>query len=119
MDINKTRALREQGYTYREIERETGVPRSTAQRIIKSSPHWDGSGVQTTSNGNADYRRSLLVHLPFYYFCPDCGKEQRHAWLCLECGRFLTAECDDNCCYVEGFDLSDVTRRPEIIEYDD
>lgn len=111
MDINNIRALRKQGYTIREIERKTGVPRSTVHRIIQSNLNRDENTGHFFSSGYANDGGSLLVHLPFSYFCPSCGHKQNHAWFCLDCGKFLTAECDDNCCYVEGFDLSDVTRR--------
>ena len=108
--------LKRQGLTIRDISNETGIPRSTVHKIIRSSPSEDNNDGQVAFNGYADNGRSLLVHLPYNYFCPGCGGEQNHAWLCLECGIFFTAECDEDFCCVDGFDLSDVTRRAELIE---
>ena len=110
MDKNdEIRALREQGCTIREISQKTDVPRSTVHNILKSDQEKD---MVIQCQG----QKGLLFHLPFTYFCPECGKEQRHAWLCPLCGKFLPAECDqEGCCY-EGFDLSEVKRKAEIIE---
>jgi hypothetical protein len=94
-------ALRLQGETVRAISQKTGVPRSTVQQIIKRR-------IDKDMDSYEEWENSLLVHLPVTFFCPSCGKEQRHAYLCPVCGKFIPAECEtDGCCY-EGFDLSAV-----------
>ena len=98
------KALREQGCTIRDISQITGIPRSTVHRILKSR---QDKYVDIECQG----QNRLIFHFPFTYFCPECGKEQRHAWLCPLCGKFIPVECDkDNCCW-EGFDLSEVKRK--------
>lgn len=97
------RTLREQGCTIRDISQKTGVPRSTVHSILKSDQEKD-MFIQCQG------QKGLLFHLPFTYFCPECGKEQRHAWLCPLCGKFVPAECGkEGRCY-KGFDLSEVKR---------
>ena len=95
-------ALREKGCTIREISQKTDVPRSTVHNILKSSQE-----EYDTTEDPALQR--LFFHLPFTYFCPSCGKEQRHAWLCPICGKFIPAECE---CWWAEFNLSEVKRRP-------
>jgi hypothetical protein len=36
-----------------------------------------------------------ILHLPFAFECPICGKEQQHVLICLLCGALLPAECED------------------------
>lgn len=108
--------LKRQGLTIRDISNETGVPRSTVHKIIRSSPSEDSNDGQVAFNGYADNGRSLLVHLPYNYFCPGCGHQQNHDWLCFKCGRFFPAKCIEDCSYSEGFYLSEVTRKAELIE---
>jgi hypothetical protein len=94
-------ALRKQGKTIRAISQKTGIPRSTVHQIIKRKIDKDVDSLEEREN-------SLLIHLPVTFFCPSCGKEQRHAYLCPICGKFIPAECEtDDCCW-EGFDLSAV-----------
>lgn len=94
--------MRKQGLTFRDISQKTGIPRSTVHNIIKKR------GVEKDMDSFDEWAASLLVHLPVTFFCPRCGKEQRHAFLCPLCGKFIPAECEtDDCRFVE-FDLSTV-----------
>ena len=99
--INEILKLREEGYTIREISEGTGVPRSTAHRILQQRE----VNKETTWE---EFDKAFLVHLPISFFCPRCGKEQRHAYLCPECGKFIPAECDSEECALVEFDLSNV-----------
>ncbi len=111
------RALREQGLTIRDIAERTNIPKSTVHKILQSNPGEDVVFANIVPDEDGiDWTKAIYIHLPYTYFCPECGKEQRHAWLCPLCGKFLPAECDqEGCCY-EGFDLSEVKRKAEIIE---
>ena len=97
---NKIIALRKAGNTIRAISQETGIPRSTVHQIIKRSMD---KGVDSFVGW-----QSLLVHLPVTFFCPSCGKEQNHVYICPLCGKFVPAECETADCCWEGFDLSEV-----------
>lgn len=86
--------LRAKGLTVRQIGQEVNLPKSTVHKFLK------GIGIRRCEEG-------FLVHLPYTYFCPNCGREQNHAWLCLECGKFLPAECSEDACY-KGFELGQI-----------
>ena len=109
--------LRSKGFTIRDISRITDVPKSSVHKILKSGLPVDsnecshGNDGQNPMVGQGVEPRPLLVHLPYRYFCPGCGREQNHALLCLDCGLFLPAECGDDCSYYEGFSLSEVMHR--------
>lgn len=106
-------ALREQGCTIRDISQKTGVPRSTVHNILKSSQEQQQEEEEEEEEViQCQGQKGLLFHLPFTYFCPECGKEQRHAWLCPVCAKFLPAECDGDNCWRAEFDLSEIKRGP-------
>ena len=94
-------ALRKEGHTIREISEKTDVPRSTVHRILQRHETEEETVWE-------ELDRALLVHLPITFFCPRCGKEQRHAYLCPLCGKFIPAECDSEECATVEFDLSTV-----------
>jgi len=98
--------LRELGYSFRAIERLTGIPKSTAHKYYWKAIKAKKDIVFTTMPFSAGF----YVHFPFYFICPNCGKKQNHAWLCRCCGKFIPAECDYDGCFREGFDLSKVRR---------
>ena len=93
--------LRKEGYTIREISEKTDVPRSTVHRILQQC-EVDEETIWE------ELDRALLVHLPVTYFCPRCGKEQRHAYLCPLCGKFIPVECYSKECATVEFNLSTV-----------
>ena len=51
-----------------------------------------------------------LLHLPYSFECPVCRKEQQHVLMCLLCGAFFPAECDEQAHSEapEGFDLNGI-----------
>ena len=109
--ILQIKTLRKQGLTIREIAERTGIPRSTIHKMlenvqVKGEP-------ETEVEPEVDIDKLQLIHLPYIYFCPRCGREQNHVFLCLECGKFLPADCLDDACYEEAFDLSQVKRKQE------
>ena len=38
----------------------------------------------------------VVLHLPYVFECPICGKEQQHVFLCLLCGGVFPAECGED-----------------------
>ena len=39
---------------------------------------------------------SQVIHLPYTFFCPICGKEQQHLLFCVLCGAVFPAECEEH-----------------------
>ncbi len=49
-----------------------------------------------------------FVHLPYTFFCPECGLEQNHAFICADCGMLIPAECGENDDCGKGFYLREL-----------
>lgn len=114
---HKVRNLRQEGLTIREIAQKTGIPKSTVHKLLQGSPYMDKTNESASPPmDKVTHKVELaedslrLIHLPYTYYCPNCGREQNHVILCLECGKFLPAECVEDTCYSEGFDLGQVER---------
>ncbi len=111
--IDEVRALRQKGLTIREIAQRTGVPRSTVHKwLSRRSPSVDKDNgsvspqMDKVSEGTIKYYFQL-IHMPFTFRCPHCGREQNHAFLCLLCGEFIPSNCKDAGCSA-GFKFSEI-----------
>lgn len=118
--VKKVRELRERGLSYREIEKQTGISygaaytygKETAKHHAKVQIHIEGMGEKGRAElerktremvemiGGAgsvvfefDGTQLALVHLPYTIICPECGAENNHIQLCLDCGGGLCVEC--------------------------
>jgi hypothetical protein len=104
MELNETIAvLRRHGLSVREIEKVTGVPKSTIHHLIKQS------GIHVIRNDavTVDGHKFYMIHFPYTFYCPGCGLEQNHAWICVECGVLIPAECEPNKACAQGFNISE------------
>ncbi len=86
-------ALRWNGLPIRVIAKVTGVPKSSVHRIISRLPR-----ITPNKNEPDEYEglKFYFVHLPYTFFCPGCGLEQNHAWVCGDCRMLIPAECEKN-----------------------
>lgn len=118
--IKETKKLRERGLSFREIEKQMGISYGAAfyhARDIKQHQtrvliHIENLGEEERAKlerktqelvktiggaGSAVYdmdgTQLALVHLPYVAVCPECGAENNHVRLCLECGGALCASC--------------------------
>jgi len=98
MEMNEIiKVLKQHGASIRAISKATGMLKSSVHRYLATQCRGLilHSGPQLF--GQIGF---LYIHFPYTYFCPGCRREQNHAWLCLDCGRFIPAECDTEypCC---------------------
>jgi hypothetical protein len=91
------KVLRQHRASIRIIAKATGIPKSSIHRYLTTQCQ----GL-TYHSGTQPLERAgfLLIRFPCTYFCPWCKREQNHAWLCLDCGEFILAECGEEypCC---------------------
>lgn len=118
--IRKIRELRERGLSFRQIEAQLGISygtafyyaRDTKKHHARVQIHIEKMGEEEREQlkrkteemvraiggaGSAvfefDGTSLALVHLPYTIICHDCGAENNHVRLCLECGGGLCVEC--------------------------
>ncbi len=114
MNVDMTevlQSLRKSGMTFREIAFGTGIPASTVHKLVTNGQPLSPGLTKSQKSKDTDKKgkgSDILVHLPFPFSCPGCGREQIHAWFCRECGAFLPVECGEDCSYYEGFSLAEV-----------
>ena len=70
--------LREQGHSIRAIAKELDIPKSTVHKWLRDAMHVEDAMVFSSTHADG----ALLVHFPFNFVCPGCGKEQNHAYFC-------------------------------------
>ena len=106
-------ALRRNGLPIRVIAKVTDIPKSSVHRTLSKL-----TDITPRANKPDEYEglKFYFVHLPCTFFCPECGLEQNHAFICADCGMLIPAECSRYDCCSEGFNLSEVTRKAEIVE---
>lgn len=114
-EFDRIKRLRKEGLTIREIAQRTGIPRSTVHKwLSRRSPSVDKDNGSVSPQMDKVPDEAVnyyfeLIHMPFTFRCPNCGREQNHAYLCLLCLKFIPADCEDDKC-VDGFDLSEIIR---------
>jgi len=118
--IKKAKELRQRGLSFREIEKQLGISygaafyyaRDTEKHHARVQIHIEGMSEEEKAEltrktaemvraiggaGSAvfefDGTSLALVHLPYTIICHDCGAENNHVRLCLECGGGLCVEC--------------------------
>ena len=49
-----------------------------------------------------------MIHFHRTFCCQGCGLEQNHAWLCVDCGCLIPADCgeDDKC--AKGYSINEL-----------
>ena len=91
------------GLSVREIAKVTEVPKSTVHRLLQQ---YDIPVIRhdaVTIDGHKFY----MIHFPCTFSCPGCGLEQNHAWVCVECGVLIPAECEPNEACAKGFKITE------------
>ena len=111
--IEEIQKLREQGLTIRSIAKMSGIPRATVHHYVRDV---DVKGSATVLSGRVKDVRQLGIHIPFNLVCPDCGLEQPHITLCLDCGAIWMGTCGHGGEVVgnshRGVDLGTAEKRP-------
>ncbi len=96
--------LRRNGLTIREIAAVADVPKSTVHRLLRKQPY-----IPVIRNDPVilEGHKFLRIHFPHTFYCPGCGLEQNHSWLCVECGEFIPAECEESEACAKGFNIKE------------
>jgi len=95
--------LREHGLSVREIAAVTEVPKSTVHRLLNKY----GIRIVRRYTDTVAGHELVMIHFPYTFFCPVCGIEQNHAWVCLRCKVFVPAECEENEVCMKGFNITE------------
>ena len=104
MEIDEIIAiLRKHGLSVREIEKVTEIPKSTVHCLLEQYdiPVIRHSAI--TIVGHKFY----MINFPYTFTCPGCGLEQNLATICVECGMFIPAECEENEKCAQGFKITE------------
>jgi hypothetical protein len=98
------------GLSVREIAAVTEVPKSTVHRLLKQYdiPVIRHDGI------TIDGHKFLMIHFPYTFLCPECRLEQNHAWLCVECGVLIPAECEANEACANGFKINELVWKQRV-----
>lgn len=120
--IEEMRQLRRDGLSIRDIAKETGVPRATVHRYVRDEERSE-INIQEIIKGVGRLVKDLngdgwIVATYWTYFCPACGKEQSHFFVCSCCGIFIGAECkgDNKDCAI-GWDLKNMKKGRPVPEH--
>jgi len=103
IEIIKT--LRTYGLPIRVIAKVTSIPKSSIHRILSRLPR-----IKMCKLPPDEYEglKFYFVHLPYTFFCPKCGLEQNHVWVCGGCGELIPAECEDDDTCGKGLNLREL-----------
>lgn len=98
--------LRRKGLPIRVIAKVTDIPKSSVHRTLSKL-----TDITPRENKPDEYEglKFYFVHLPCTFFCPECGLEQNHAFICADCGMLIPAECDTDGRCAKGFSINDFT----------
>ena len=103
--IEIIKVLRWNGLPIRVIAKVTDIPKSSVHRILSKL-----TDITPRENEPDEYEglKFYFVHLPYTFFCPECGLEQNHTFVCADCGMLIPAECGEEDTCSEGFHLREL-----------
>lgn len=103
--IEIIKVLRWNGLPIRVIAKVTDIPKSSVHRILSKL-----TDITPRENEPDEYEglKFYFVHLPYTFFCPECGLEQNHTFVCADCGMLIPAECEEEDVCSGGFHLREL-----------